>query len=392
MKHLLTLILISAVVFHVYGQETEATTQQFYLDFTPLEPIVVSWVFPSETDTIIDSKEIVVKIGMNSTSEILKMSLLLNGMPVSTDVRGGGFVIKSHSDFKIYVEQSISLRKGGNVLKFIAQNAMDQSDVKERTLLMVSNTDLAIANRKNYALLFAIDKYDEWGNLTNPINDARTIAAELQDNYNFNVELGENFSQDEVLIKLRQYAKKEYGAFDQLFIFFAGHGQYDDLLGQGYIVCKDSRLQDEAKSSYISHSVLRNAIDNIPNQHILLTMDVCFGGTFDPSIARSGSRGYDDLYKEVGMNEYISRRLKFKTRKYITSGGKQYVPDGRPGMHSPFAGKLLEGLRSYGGRDNIITLHELYGWLERISPEPRIGGFGTNEPGSDFIFVSQPQK
>ena len=146
-------------------------------------------------------------------------------------------------------------------------------------------------------------------------------------------------------------------------------------------------LNDIAKSSYISHSWLHNTIDNIPNQHILVAMDVYYGGSFDLLIARSGSREQSDLYNEVGLNEFINRRLRFKTRKYITSGGLQYVPDGRPGMHSPFASKLLEGFRSYGGRDNIITLPELIGWLERINPEPSRGGLVTNEPGSDFVFV-----
>ena len=88
-----------------------------------------------------------------------------------------------------------------------------------------------------------------------------------------------------------------------------------------------------------------------------------------------------------GSGIYIQRKLRFKTRKYLTSGGKEYVPDGRPGRHSPFAAKILEALRNYGGRDKIITLPELMGYLDKINPEPRTGGFGDNEPGSDFVFV-----
>jgi caspase domain-containing protein len=350
-------------------------------------PVKVTWLYPAIMDTIIDEKEVTVRIGMKSKSKIEKMSLLVNGLPVSTDVRGENFIEKSHPDYDKYVEVTIPLREGGNVLKFVAQNSNGKSDAKERTIKVVNKINLAIANRKDYALLFATDLYDEWGNLTNPVNDARTIAGELADNYGFKVELVENFNKDEVMIKIREYAEKEYGEYDQLFIFFAGHGQFDELFGQGYIVSKDSKLKDVAKSSYISHNVLRSAIDNIPNQHILLMMDVCYGGTFDPLIARSGSRGNDDLYNDVGLNEYIDRKLKFKTRQYITSGGKEYVSDGRPGMHSPFASKFLEGLRSYGGRDNIITIPELKIWLERLAMEPRAGTFGTNEPGSDFVFV-----
>lgn len=371
------------------AQKDEAITEIIQLDFTPHKELNITWVFPSIPDLKIDYKDILLKAGINSVSEVTKMSLLLNGIPHATEVRGRGFIKKSHPEYDVYVEQNVSLREGGNVLKFVIQNANGERKVVERTIIVSTQKDI-IVNRQDYALLFAIDEYDDdkWKDLTNPINDARAIAFELEESYGFNVELIENFTQDEVILKLREYAEKSYDEYDQLLIFFAGHGQFDELLGQGYIVSKNSRMNDIAKSSYISHAVLRNAIDNIPNQHILLTMDVCFGGTFDPIIARSGSRGGEDMYKEIETNEFINRKLRYKTRKYITSGGKQYVPDGRPGMHSPFANKFLEALRSYGGRDNIITLPELYGWLEKINPEPRVGGFGTNEAGSDFVFVS----
>ena len=81
--------------------------------------------------------------------------------------------------------------------------------------------------------------------------------------------------------------------------------------------------------------------------------------------------------------------MKFKTRRYLTSGGKEYVPDGTPGHHSPFARKFLEALRSYGGQDHIITLAEMVLFFERLAPEPRYGEFGSNEPGSDFLFIAR---
>ena len=122
-------------------------------------------------------------------------------------------------------------------------------------------------------------------------------------------------------------------------------------------------------------------------------MDVCYGGTFDPLIANSDSRSNDDgLYDDINDIEFIKRKLKLITRKYLTSGGKQYVSDGIPGMHSPFVSKFLDALDSNGGRDKFITLPELYSWLERLDPEPRIGGFGDDEPGSDFLFELQNKK
>ena len=155
------------------------------------------------------------------------------------------------------------------------------------------------------------------------------------------------------------------------------------------MVCKNSEKNDETKSTYLAHSNLRTYVDNIPCNHILLAMDVCFGGTFDQAIAKAGGSRGMRMYNEVSNLEFIKRKLKFKTRKYITSGGKEYVPDGRPGHHSPFARKFIEALRNYGGQDKILTLGELKTYLERVKPEPRAGEFGQNEPGSDFVFVAE---
>jgi hypothetical protein len=116
-------------------------------------------------------------------------------------------------------------------------------------------------------------------------------------------------------------------------------------------------------------------------------MDACFGGTFDPFISSSAHRGGTGLYDELENNEYINRKLKLRTRKFLTSGGKEYVSDGRPGQHSPFTRKVLEAIRSYGGEDNVLTLSEIKAYVEKIDPEPRFGEFGTDQPGSDFIFI-----
>lgn len=82
--------------------------------------------------------------------------------------------------------------------------------------------------------------------------------------YGFDVELVENPTQDEMLVKIREYSERKYKPQDQLFIFFAGHGQFDDSFGEGYVVAKNSLENDRAKSSYISHSNLRSYIGNIP--------------------------------------------------------------------------------------------------------------------------------
>jgi WD40 repeat protein len=237
----------------------------------------------------------------------------------------------------------------------------------------------------NYALLFATNDYDQYPDLINPVNDARAIRKELKDHYGFECELVENPSMEQILSKLKEYAQKKYNPKDQLFIFFAGHGKYDEIFKEGYLVMKESKLDDETRTTLLSHSNLRTIINNIPSEHIFLIMDVCFGGTFDPLIASRGA----DVYTNITKTEFIERKLALKTRLYLTSGGKEYVPDGRPGEHSPFARKFLEALRSYGGEDGILTTAEIILYVEKVIPQPRTGEFGNNEPGSDFIFVAR---
>lgn len=235
------------------------------------------------------------------------------------------------------------------------------------------------------AIIFATNIYDSFSELVNPVIDATTVAEELQSNYYVKTELIVNPSLKEIIEKIREYAKLTYSSKDNLLVFFAGHGIYDEVFKEGYVISRDSKSDDVAKTSYLSHSNLRTMINNIPCNHILLVMDVCFGGTFDPLIA-SKSRAAD-MYAEVTNEEYIERKKKYKTRLYLTSGGKEYVPDGRPGHHSPFARKFLESLRNYGGSDGILTVNEIIQYVEKVDPQPRFGEFGDNEPGSDFILL-----
>ncbi len=119
----------------------------------------------------------------------------------------------------------------------------------------------------------------------------------------------------------------------------------------------------------------------------MLMMDVCFGGTLDPVIARARSAA-----DEVSEREMLARKFSYKTRKYLTSGGKEYVSDGVVGQHSPFAAKLIESLRSNGGEDFILTLSEIQVAMEKLKTLPRFGSFGDDERLSDFVFVSKTRK
>lgn len=369
-------------------------TSEFYLDFTSsannttVTVPEISWKNPQIPFINIETRRYNLHLNVRSSVGLEDVSVYLNDYPV-TKQRGFAVVsVKSLSDFERVVDTEILLRPGLNKVRVTAKNKNGGTSASIREInVLVDEDGKTIMDRKDYALLFATDEYEYWDNLQNPVNDITTIATELKEIYGFEIEVVRNPTKREALQKLREYAKKSYLPNDQLFIMFAGHGHFDQLFNQGYLVCKDSKITDEEKLSYISHNNLRSIIDNIPNKHIFLAIDACFGGTFDPYISSSAHRGGSWMYDELEHIEYINRKLKLRTRKFLTSGGKEYVSDGRPGQHSPFTRKLLEALRSYGGADNILTLSEIKAFVEKIDPEPRFGEFGTDQPGSDFIFI-----
>ena len=261
-------------------------------------------------------------------------------------------------------------------IRVTATDTLDNQSVKEIALRPPPPR-----NGINYALLFAINSYVEWPKLRYPLLDATTIQHDLQEFYGFQVELVENPTEEGMLKVLLQYAEKAYTDEDQLFIFFAGHGHFNETFREGYLVLQDTKLpkDDITMGSYLSHSEFRNIVDRMSCKHILLALDTCYSGTFDERIAMRGEA--DDLPEEL-TNADVKRKFTYKTRWYLTSGAKEQVPD-----DSQFIRQMLEAFRSRGGRDNILTIDEILYYLKKIeNPKPRASEFGSNEPGSDFLF------
>ncbi len=240
---------------------------------------------------------------------------------------------------------------------------------------------------QNYALFFAVKDYEEWSKLRNPIADAEAIAQELKENYGFETEVVPNPTLSEIYGKLDQYFEKNYPDSAQLFLFFSGHGSFNDRTREGFFIPVDAVKNDSFGSSYIPHARLNRIIDQIPCKHILLNIDACYSGTFDAAIALGkGEKMGRPGSAEEKKRAFIEKTLRYKSRLYIASGGEERTSDGID--HSPFASKMLEGLRSFGGEDAILTFNELLVNMEQAKPTPKSGQFGDHEPGGSFIFVS----
>lgn len=393
MKKLISLFLIGGWMgmngTDLMAQEMRAKSNDVYLKLNQprsrTSVPVISWLSPSLEFTHSTEMQIRIEAEIRSDVPLQEVRLIIgdaSGLP-----RGTKKLEIPFNTLNYKVSKTLILPETANFVEIVAENSNGARTSATRSVTVgdAAFADAVAIDRKDYALLFATDQYDSWTDLVNPIFDATTIAGELAERFNFNVQVVKNADMEEIIEKIREYSMMKFKPQDQLFIFFAGHGHFDEVLGEGYVVAKNSIEKDKSNTTYISHSNLRTYVNNIPCNHILLTMDVCFGGTFDPKIAHQ--RG-DMSAEHFPNSQFLVRKLSKKTRLYITAGGKEYVSDGIVGKHSPFATRFIQALGSNGGEDRILTISELTSFLEKIEQnEPRLGDFGDNEKGSDFVFV-----
>ncbi len=298
---------------------------------------------------------------------------------------------------------TIPVNEGENTIYFVAKDAGNNEtkkiykyiayvSPKNGALTQIATTEkneLKNLIGKNYALLIGIDQYMHWDRLNNPVRDVNAIAHELKNVYNFETDLLINpRSKSEIEQKIIEWASRNYQYNDQLFIFIAAHGFFIPYLEKGFIIPYDglpAHMEKEG-SSWISHDFIRNTLERSNSHHVFLVMDACFSGTFSPAIARN--RGAAEL--SLSIREMVARKYLLKTRKYLTSGGKEYVSDGLPGAHSPFAAKLLEALRSRGKYSNgLLTINDIRRAIQNLTPQPHSGDFphSSGDPEGDFFFI-----
>ena len=252
----------------------------------------------------------------------------------------------------------------------------------------------AAAHGTDYALILAGNTYDHWRKLNNPIYDAQTLQQELIQNFGYakeNIFYRENPTEDDILDVLTDMEGRTFGTNDRLFIYVAGHGYMDEKSHEGFIVTRETLLpaEDPHMKSILSLSRFRSTVDGLPVPHILIVLDVCYGGTFKD---RKKMDEYTSAFLDTppSLDTLITNKMKARSRLYIASGGLREAYDGQPGKHSPFARTFLKTLENYGGPEHIIDMGKLDGAVYGLCPHPYFGPFDTDQEGGDFIFIPKP--
>jgi len=253
--------------------------------------------------------------------------------------------------------------------------------------LGVLSIGTAHSQRNDYALIFAADNYEHLDDIST-ISNAKELGEQLKNDFGFEVDLVENYTNLDVMQKIREYFGKKYGKDDQLMIYFAGHGFFDIVFKQGFVACANSNPDSDNFESYIQFNTLRSLVNRIPCNHIMLTLNTGYARYFDPEMI--GEHWVKDpvqfeLTEGGSSDPKIAAKLEKITRLFIANGSDRLTAEDHEAFHQIMVSILSSG----GGDDEIIDVNEMTAIMKQTMPVPRAGGFGADVPGSDFLLIRQ---
>lgn len=282
----------------------------------------------------------------------------------------------------------VNVKEGGTLLNSIlsqtTQRAMGEGsmpttipDMPKKGTIEQQLTEY-LAKKKYYALLIGVNNYTDASitQLDQPVNDALRLKRVLQMDYTFderNIILLKNPTRSEIIQsfdKLTRVVTKE----DNLLIFYAGHGIWDDGLKQGYWLPRDSKR--DSKVAWLSNGTIRDYVGGIKSKHTLLIADACFsGGIFKTREVFSEAKAVLELYK-------------LPSRKAMTSGNMKTVPD-----KSVFMEYLIKRLQN--NEHSVFSAEQLFSSFRvaviNNSSNGQVPQYGdireAGDEGGDFVFL-----
>lgn len=254
----------------------------------------------------------------------------------------------------------------------------------QRNSNVLNDLERLIDGSRFFALIIGVNEYHDplISNLTEPLKDAELLRSTLTGSYHFkgeHVYLLENPTRNELIQALDELAH-EVKENDNLLIFYAGHGLWDEQLKKGFWIPADASTDNRA--NWFSNSDLRDYMGGIPARHTLLISDACFsGGIFKTrEVFSSVTPATMELYK-------------LPSRKAMTSGAMTTVPD-----KSVFIEYLIKRLNE--NTNPVLSAEQLFASFKiaviNNSPTKQVPQFGeireTGDEGGDFLFIRTMNK
>jgi S1-C subfamily serine protease len=217
------------------------------------------------------------------------------------------------------------------------------------------------------------------------VNDARSIQERLKEMGFDTITLLDNYATRENILKvLGDELPKKVEKNDRVIIFFAGHGQTEELADgsqMGYLVPVDSDTRN-IFSTAISMDQVRQFSRRLPAKHVLYLIDACYSGL---GLTRSGGIPPSD-------RDYLNKITARKAHQMLTAGGKGEQAHEEEG-HGVFTKYILEGLDGSADRDDkgYVTFSDLASYVKpkvtRMTRNSQVPQYGSIDGEGEFVFV-----
>ncbi|MGE0117140.1 MAG: caspase family protein [Dongiaceae bacterium] len=227
-----------------------------------------------------------------------------------------------------------------------------------------------------HAIVIGNNAYETLPRLKTAVADARAVAATLEQDYGFTVSLLLDATEETVIGEMNRM-RRTLTPQDNLLIYYAGHGWYDEEADRGYWLPVDAAADNQ--SSWISNADITDMLKALKAKHVLVVADSCFSGTL--------TRGLAIVTQSAGHIETIVKR---RARTALTSGGTEPVLDAGGGDHSVFAKAFLETLQANAGViDGESVYHRVFEQVRlNAEQEPTYDNIRlAGHDGGDFLFV-----
>jgi hypothetical protein len=201
-----------------------------------------------------------------------------------------------------------------------------------------------------HALVIGNDEYVQLPKLTTANNDATEVASVLRERFGFQVTLLANATRYQILSALNEL-RARLTSDDNLLLYYAGHGQLDEVNMRGHWLPVDAHPENTA--NWLSNVAITDILNAMNARHVMVVSDSCYSGSLTRSALSRPGAGLTDQEKLTWRKAMASKR----SRTALTSGGLAPVLDAGGGEHSVFAKILLEVLRS---SSEIVEGQRLY--------------------------------
>ena len=358
-------------------------------------PVTIVFTYPQSEAKLRDEASVIAAL-VSSARGVAKVLVELNGTEVYRQ-------IEREPAKSLTLASPVKLKEGSNSIVVIAEDGEGSVSRETRTVIFEAPQTAAVSPappstrappRNLWAVVVGVGRYDDSSipRLRYTVPDAEAIYQTLVNVAGLKREhvllMTDKTERKPTLRNIRwalgTFLSRSASKDDTVLIFFAGHGAPEvDPRGierdgfAKYLIPSDAEA-DDLYSSALPMDELETIFSRIEAERVVAFLDTCYSGA-------AGGRTFGSRKTRAGQvdDEFIERLARSKGRAIITASRSTEVSLELPELgHGVFTHYLIEGLRGAGdgNRDGIVTLQELYEYVEgQVSRRSRAAG-GNQHP------------